>query len=50
MELQVALETLTSRLPTLRLAVPAEDLEWPFDRGVARRPARYPVAWTPAEG
>lgn len=50
MEMQVALETLTSRLPALRLAIPAEDLEWPFDRGVARRPANYPVAWTPAEG
>lgn len=47
MELQIALETLTSRLPTLRLAVPADDLVWPFDRGVARRPAHYPVAWTP---
>jgi nocardicin N-oxygenase len=47
MELQVALETLTARLPALRLAVPAGDLTWPFDRGVARRPASYPVAWTP---
>jgi cytochrome P450 len=49
MELQVALETLTARLPSLRLAVPAEDLTWPFDRGVARRPARYPVTWAPPE-
>ncbi|WP_395108467.1 cytochrome P450 [Actinomadura sp. SCN-SB] len=46
-ELQVAFEVLTSRLPGLRLAVPVGELDWRFDLSVIRRPARYPVAWTP---
>jgi nocardicin N-oxygenase len=47
LELQVALETLTSRLPALRLAVPPGDLDWPFADGFIRRPSAYPVAWSP---
>lgn len=44
MELQVALRTLLTRLPGLRFAVPAQDIEW--KTGVATRgPARLPVTW-----
>jgi cytochrome P450 len=42
---QVVFNTLLRRLPGLRLAVPAEDLEWIFDnstsRGLASLPVRY---------
>ncbi|WP_131735813.1 cytochrome P450 [Actinomadura roseirufa] len=44
MELQVALETLTERLPGLRLAEPADSVSWLVDRFV-RRPEELPVAW-----
>jgi nocardicin N-oxygenase len=47
LELQVALELLTHRLPALRLAVPADELMWRWDRSVIRRPETYPVAWSP---
>ncbi|RKS68146.1 biflaviolin synthase [Actinomadura pelletieri DSM 43383] len=50
LELQVAFESLTRRLPALRLAVPADELEWRWDAGFIRRPATYPVAWNPASG
>ncbi|MEW2357180.1 cytochrome P450 [Spirillospora sp. NPDC029432] len=48
LELQVAFEVLTRRLPELRLAVPAGGLDWRFDASVIRRPAHYPVEWTPS--
>lgn len=44
MELQVALATLTRRLPDLRLAVPADRIPWRTDRFV-RRPDEFPVTW-----
>jgi nocardicin N-oxygenase len=47
LELQIAFELLTERLPTLRPAVPASELEWRWDAGFVRRPAAYPVAWSP---
>lgn len=44
MELQVALRTLLTRLPDLRLAVPETDVTW--KSGVATRaPAHLPVTW-----
>lgn len=45
LELQVAFEALTRRLPALRLAVPADHLEWRWDAGFIRRPVAYPVVW-----
>jgi cytochrome P450 len=44
MELQVALTALTTRLPGLRLAVPADQVSWHIDRFV-RRPKELPVTW-----
>ncbi|RFU37267.1 cytochrome P450 [Actinomadura logoneensis] len=44
MELQVALATLTRRLPGLRLAVPADEVPWCADR-IVRRPRGLPVTW-----
>ncbi|HEY4460657.1 MAG TPA: cytochrome P450 [Pseudonocardiaceae bacterium] len=44
MELQMALARLANRVPTLRLAVPAEDVEWRADRFV-RGVRSLPVAW-----
>ncbi|ROO85116.1 cytochrome P450 [Actinocorallia herbida] len=44
MELQVALEALTTRLPTLRLATPAADLHWDPTR-LIRRPDELPLTW-----
>ncbi|WP_067464155.1 cytochrome P450 [Actinomadura macra] len=44
MEMQVALATLTSRLPGLRLAQPADQIQWHFDRFV-RRPKELLVTW-----
>lgn len=46
LQLQVALELLTQRMPSLRPAIPAEDLEWRWDASVIRRPTTYPVAWS----
>lgn len=44
MELQVALRTLLTRLPGLRLAVPAEDIVWRAG-SATRSPAQLPVTW-----
>ncbi|GAB2850908.1 cytochrome P450 [Actinocorallia aurea] len=44
MELQVALETLTARLPGLRLAVPPDDVHFAPTRFI-RRPDHLPVTW-----
>jgi cytochrome P450 len=44
MELQVALGTLLRRFPTLRLAVPAEDLRWK-EGMLVRGLQELPVAW-----
>lgn len=49
LELNVALEQLTRRVPTLRLAVPADDVEWNRDTPI-RRPAALPVAWSAVSG
>jgi cytochrome P450 len=44
MDLQVALTALLDRFPALRLAVPAEEIEW--KTGIAvRGPVTLPVAW-----
>ncbi|MEU8310741.1 cytochrome P450 [Actinomadura sp. NPDC048955] len=45
LELQVAFELLTRRLPTLRPAVPNHELEWRWDAGFIRRPRTYPIVW-----
>jgi cytochrome P450 len=44
MELRVAFAALASRLPTLRLAVPAEDVEW-IGGLLTVRPKALPVTW-----
>ncbi|TDD93945.1 cytochrome P450 [Actinomadura rubrisoli] len=44
MELQIALATLTGRLPGLRLARPADQVPWHIDRFV-RRPKELQVTW-----
>ena len=44
LELQVVLETLVRRLPGLRLAVPADAVEWTENRAV-RGPRVLPVTW-----
>lgn len=44
MELQVALSALLSRLPTLRLAVPAHEVPWRTDR-LVRGVLALPVTW-----
>jgi cytochrome P450 len=46
LELQVALEVLTTRMPALHLAAPVGELVWRWDAGFIRRPETYPVAWT----
>ncbi|MEU6996437.1 cytochrome P450 [Streptomyces sp. NPDC046465] len=43
-ELQVALGTLTRRLPNLRLAIPADEVPWRRDR-VVRGPSELLVTW-----
>lgn len=45
LELQVALEILTRRMPALHPAIPDTELEWRWDAGFIRRPVTYPVAW-----
>ncbi|MEV5574731.1 cytochrome P450 [Spirillospora sp. NPDC052269] len=45
MELQVALSTLTRRLPELRLAVPADEVPWHVNNRFVRRPRALPVTW-----
>lgn len=47
-ELQVAFRALVSRVPDLRLAVPAEDVDFAFE-GVAYGLHSLPVTWGPAE-
>jgi cytochrome P450 len=44
MEMQTAITTLVRRLPSLRLAVAAEDVPWRTDR-LIRGPIRLPVTW-----
>ncbi|MFI9723700.1 cytochrome P450 [Streptomyces sp. NPDC052396] len=44
MELQIAIGTLLSRFPELRLAVPAEEVEW-NTVSIWRYPLTLPVAW-----
>jgi cytochrome P450 len=44
MEMQVAISTLISRLPTLRLALPAEQVEWKTGR-LIRGVRSLPVTW-----
>ncbi|MBV9728400.1 MAG: cytochrome P450, partial [Pseudonocardiales bacterium] len=44
MELQVAIATLIRRLPTMRLAVPVQDLEW-RSYLVSRALSALPVTW-----
>ncbi|GAB2827030.1 cytochrome P450 [Actinocorallia aurea] len=44
MELQVALEALTARLPALRLATPDSALHWTPTR-LVRRPDKLPITW-----
>ncbi|MBQ6641594.1 MAG: cytochrome P450 [Saccharopolyspora sp.] len=44
MEIQVVLDLLVRRLPRLRLAIPAEDVEWRSDL-LLRTIRRLPVAW-----
>ncbi|MEW2354922.1 cytochrome P450 [Spirillospora sp. NPDC029432] len=45
LELNVALEQLTARLPALRLTVDAGDVEWNRATPI-RRPLKVPVAWS----
>ncbi|QSY50297.1 MULTISPECIES: cytochrome P450 [Streptomyces] len=44
LELQVALETLVRRLPSLRLDVPADEVAWKANR-MMRGPEALPVVW-----
>ena len=44
MEMQMAVTSLVTRVPTLRLAVPAEEVEWKTDR-LIRGVRSLPVAW-----
>jgi cytochrome P450 len=44
MELQVVVRALTTRLPGLRLAVPAEEIPWRAG-SILRGPLRFPVVW-----
>lgn len=44
MELQVALGTILSQLPDLRIAVPEESLAW-HDKTIMRGLAAFPIAW-----
>lgn len=43
-ELEIGIATLARRLPTLRLAVPAEDVQWSSGL-LTLRPAALPVTW-----
>ena len=45
MELTTALRALATRVPTLRIAVPADEIEWKRD-SIVRGPAELPVAWS----
>jgi cytochrome P450 len=45
MELQVSLETILSRLPGLRLAVPDSDLAW-LEGTMMRSVSALPLSWT----
>ncbi|MFF5082877.1 cytochrome P450 [Actinoplanes sp. NPDC000266] len=45
MELTTVLRALATRVPTLRVAVPLEEIVWKKD-SVVRGPAELPVAWT----
>lgn len=47
LELQVSLETILSRLPGLRIAVPESDLAWEAE-SLLRGLATFPVAWDAA--
>ncbi|MEV4253489.1 cytochrome P450 [Spirillospora sp. NPDC049652] len=47
LELRIAVERLTTRLPALRLAVPPEEIAWNAATTV-RRPLALPVAWSDA--
>jgi len=44
MELQVALGSILSQLPALRIAVPEESLTW-HDRTIMRGLTAFPVTW-----
>jgi cytochrome P450 RapN len=44
MEMQMAVTSLVTRVPTLRLAVPADEVEWKTDR-LIRGVRSLPVAW-----
>jgi cytochrome P450 len=44
MEMQVAIGRLVTRIPTLRLGIDAEDLQWRTD-SIQRGPTSLPVAW-----
>jgi cytochrome P450 len=44
MEMQMTVASLAKRLPTLRLAVRAEEVEWKTDR-LVRGVRSLPVAW-----
>jgi cytochrome P450 RapN len=44
MEMQMAVTSLVTRIPTLRLAVPADEVEWKTDR-LIRGVRSLPVAW-----
>lgn len=44
MEISTVIEALVKRVPTLRLAVPAQDIPWQ-DGLILRRPTALPVAW-----
>ncbi|MFP3963013.1 cytochrome P450 [Actinomadura fulvescens] len=45
LELQIALQQLTQRLPSLRLATAPENLRGRWDASVIRRPDTLPVTW-----
>ena len=42
--MQLAVTSLVTRVPTLRLAVPADEVEWKTDR-LIRGVRSLPVAW-----
>ena len=45
MELQVLWQTLLTRLPTIRLAVPPSEVPWREDETLTFGPAHLPVTW-----
>jgi nocardicin N-oxygenase len=49
LELRVALDALTARLPRLRSAVPLDGLGWDLDKMI-RGPRALPIAWTGVGG